>query len=461
RKTLDKVGLLDESYFMYGEDIDLSYRIQLGGYKNYYFPETRIIHYKGESTKKDSLNYVFVFYKAMIIFAQKHFSQRNAQFFSILINMAIVFKAGLSILINFFKKFLNPFIDFLLIYAGLFGFAAYWGPHFADQTHLYPPVFLNVFMPAYILLIMITSYYSGGYDNPLKLPKLIRGQILGIMLVFVFYAFLPENFRFSRATLLFAAFYIPIISLIWRFILAGKRFNILELSNNVAKRLVLIGSKTEINRVDELIKKTSIKIESIIAFSSENISLNRLSETVKIHKINELVFCAKDMTSAEIIDIMTKLNNQHLDFKIAPPESMFIIGSNSINTSGEIYFQEVSSILKPENLRYKRLFDFFVALILLLFFPLLFWTQKKPAAFLKNMFQIVLGFKSIVGFDRLPDSDLQTQNLKKGVLHPSDGVAAAELSPLELKRINMVYSREYKIANDLTILFRGFKSLSR
>jgi GT2 family glycosyltransferase len=76
-KTLDEVGLLDEAFFMYGEDIDLSYRIQKGGYKNYYFPETRIIHYKGESTKKSSINYVFVFYRAMVIFAEKHFSQKN------------------------------------------------------------------------------------------------------------------------------------------------------------------------------------------------------------------------------------------------------------------------------------------------------------------------------------------------------------------------------------------------
>ena len=80
-EALDKVGLLDEAFFMYGEDIDLSYRIQKGGYKNYYYPETRIIHYKGESTKKSSVNYVFVFYRAMIIFAEKHFSQKTRNFF--------------------------------------------------------------------------------------------------------------------------------------------------------------------------------------------------------------------------------------------------------------------------------------------------------------------------------------------------------------------------------------------
>ena len=72
QEALDKVGLLDEAFFMYGEDIDLSYRIIKGGFKNYYFPETRIIHYKGESTFKDKI-YFERFYEAMKIFYKKHF----------------------------------------------------------------------------------------------------------------------------------------------------------------------------------------------------------------------------------------------------------------------------------------------------------------------------------------------------------------------------------------------------
>ena len=81
KEALDKSGFLDEAFFMYGEDIDLSYRITLSGYKVYYHPETRVIHYRGESTKKSSINYVFVFYQAMIIFARKHFSPNNAKAF--------------------------------------------------------------------------------------------------------------------------------------------------------------------------------------------------------------------------------------------------------------------------------------------------------------------------------------------------------------------------------------------
>lgn len=79
--VLKKTGYLDEDFFMYGEDIDLSYRITVAGYKNYYFSETSIIHYKGESTKKSSVNYVLVFYNAMIIFAKKHFTRKKRQIF--------------------------------------------------------------------------------------------------------------------------------------------------------------------------------------------------------------------------------------------------------------------------------------------------------------------------------------------------------------------------------------------
>ncbi|MEM9023606.1 MAG: glycosyltransferase family 2 protein, partial [Bacteroidota bacterium] len=121
REALDKTGLLDEAFFMYGEDIDLSYRITQAGYRNYYFPHTRIIHYKGESTKKSSINYVFVFYNAMVIFAKKHFSQQNATLFSVLINLAIYFRAFLAILTRFLKRSFVPAIDFLSIWGGLYG----------------------------------------------------------------------------------------------------------------------------------------------------------------------------------------------------------------------------------------------------------------------------------------------------------------------------------------------------
>ena len=93
--ALDKIGLLDEDFFMYGEDIDLSYRLIKGGFENWYLPVS-ILHYKGESTHKSSYKYVHVFYEAMLIFFKKHY--RHLSFWiSLPIKSAIYAKAFLAL----------------------------------------------------------------------------------------------------------------------------------------------------------------------------------------------------------------------------------------------------------------------------------------------------------------------------------------------------------------------------
>lgn len=108
KKVLDEVGILDESFFMYGEDIDLSYRIHQAGYMNYYLPDPKIIHYKGESSKRGSMNYVRIFYQAMIIFARKHFSQSYVRFYSLFIHAAIYSYAAFAFLKRMFMLLLKP-----------------------------------------------------------------------------------------------------------------------------------------------------------------------------------------------------------------------------------------------------------------------------------------------------------------------------------------------------------------
>lgn len=109
REMLVSLKGFDEAFFMYGEDIDLSYRIQKAGYKNYYFGGSTIIHFKGESTTKDSLNYVKTFYQAMSIFVNKHYTGTNARFSAFFIHRAIWLKAAFTAMQKFigigeFKK---------------------------------------------------------------------------------------------------------------------------------------------------------------------------------------------------------------------------------------------------------------------------------------------------------------------------------------------------------------------
>ena len=103
RKALDQIGLLDEDYFMYGEDIDLSYRLLKGGWQNWYLPFD-IIHYKGESTQKSTFRYVHTFYQAMLIFFRKHYGHLSI-FFSLPIQLAIYTRAIMALIPMMTQRF--------------------------------------------------------------------------------------------------------------------------------------------------------------------------------------------------------------------------------------------------------------------------------------------------------------------------------------------------------------------
>ncbi|MCB0641990.1 MAG: glycosyltransferase, partial [Phaeodactylibacter sp.] len=182
-EALDKVGLLDETFFMYGEDIDLSYRITLGGYKNYYFSDTTIIHYKGESTKRGSLNYVRTFYNAMIIFAKKHFDRDKARLFVFGLQMAIYLRAFLTLMNNLVRRFYLPVLDASLLFLGLYLIKEFWASLYYKDPNYYQPTFFLFNVPLYILVWLGSVYFSGGYDAPSNLRRLVRGLLFGTLIL--------------------------------------------------------------------------------------------------------------------------------------------------------------------------------------------------------------------------------------------------------------------------------------
>lgn len=467
KAALDKVGLLDETFFMYGEDIDLSYRIILGGYKNYYFPETRIIHYKGESTKKSSVNYVFVFYRAMVIFAEKHFSQNNAKLFSFLINLAIYLRAGAAIAARFIRSIALPAFDFGVIMIGLVFIKEYYEKHIKFiEGGSYSQAIIAIAFPAYILIWMFTVYLSGGYDKPVRLFRILRGVLVGTGIILIGYSLLPEDYRFSRALILLGMGWVMITYIISRltFHLAGfKSFN---LNPDKSKRIAIIGTKDEYERVSNLLKQTNIN-SSFSGFVSagkqdghhENCigQIDQIEEIIEIYKINEVIFCSRDISSQGIIDHMHTLVSADVDFKIAPPESISIIGSNSIDTAGDLYIIDVNSISKPKNKRNKRLFDILASVLIIVFSPIFLFFQKNKGAFIANMFAVLLGIKSWVGYGI--DKNEHLPKLKPSVLTPADAIKNIHLSPETKDRLNLSYSKDYKVENDLNIVWKGLSNL--
>lgn len=467
RETLDKSGLLDETFFMYGEDIDLSYRITLAGYKNYYYPKTRIIHYKGESTKKTSVNYVLVFYKAMEIFVKKHFANKGAKTFSFFINLAIYFKAFLALLSQFFSKTFQSILEITFGYSGLAAISYLWGNAVIYQGEgSYPHTLFAIILPLYTLIWIVSSYFSGAYDKPYKITPALTGVFLGSLLILVFYALLPEQLRFSRALILFGMLWMAIEMSLLRWIGYILKRPDFQYGKNAKKRFLVIGSQDETKRVEQLLRSTSIKpdfIGLVSPFDDKEIpdnflgSLCQVPDIIEIYKINEVIFCSKDMSHQLIIDKMEEWHSS-LDYKIAPEDTLSIIGSNSINTRGDLYTIDIKTISTNSNKRKKRLFDLISSFLGIVLWIFLILFVDKPFSFLKNCFKVLFGKYSWIGYCETKHKGSQRlPKIKKGIYDPSMKMSKIGLTEEEKEQLNLLYARDYSLSKDINFFFKAIK----
>jgi GT2 family glycosyltransferase len=470
--VLDKIGLLDEAFFMYGEDIDLSYRITQAGYKNYYFPETRIIHYKGESTKKSSVNYVFVFYNAMIIFAQKHFSSQRARTFSVVIHIAIYFRAFIAILSRFFKKSILPFFDILLGYLGIFFIQRYWGNlTIYRQGGDYPYELVAFVIPAFLSIWLISIYLSGGYDKPVKLIRSLRGIGIGSITILVLYALLPESLRFSRALILLSTVWLSVALSVNRFAAHLIKAEGYTFGQNKRMRFLVIGDKTEAMRVEAILHSTTIKPEFIGLVESSEMAVTdnafignmlQVKDIITIYKINEVIFCSKNITHQVIIDKMTEWHDAEIDYKIAPEDSLSIIGSNSINTRGDLYTIDIKAIDTSENRRNKRLFDILNSIVFLSISPVLLFIIPHWFKAMVNTLKVLFGIRTWVSYGTSSDSvHGRLPRIRKGILHPADIFQSQTIDKETVHHLNLLYARDYTVWKDVEICWKSVKRIGR
>ncbi len=468
KETLDKSGLLDETFFMYGEDIDLSYRIIKSGYKNYYFADSSIIHYKGESTKKGSLNYVYVFYKAMIIFAEKHFSQSYARFFRFFILMAIYLRAGLSLIKRFISAIALPLLDSGILITGLYYIKEYWeNNHRFIVGGEYSIELIKVAFPLYAFGWIAGIFVNGGYEKPAKISQVIKGVFVGSIAILVAYSLLSEEYRFSRAILLlgavWASFSIPLV----RFAIQKITGQNLLIGSETSKRVLIVGLEDEAQRVEQLIKQANNSI-SYVAYVNppdqeirgENYTgnFNQIGDMITVFDITEVVFCARDVSSNFILNKMTELNSKKVEIKIAPTESHFVIGSNSIDTQGSWYSVQFSDISKPSNKRAKLFFDLTTAIGLLALLPFTILFVKRKIQFIKNIFAVLSFQKTWISYDEsVVISHLP--KLKSAVLKTTEQLKMKGSDEMAKNHLNQLYAKEYKVFNDVNFVLENFSSL--
>ena len=444
REAYAKVGGLDESYFMYGEDIDYSWRIHTAGYKNYYLPATRIIHYKGESTRKGSLNYVYTFYNAMAIFVKKYFTGRNARLFNMLLQSAIWMRAALAGLRRIGSRLLVPLLDFCLAYGGFALLKRLWENVKSVGDGYYPPEYLTCIIPLYILILMGCSWLQGGYDKPVKPGRIVKGMGLGLLLLLAFYSLLDESQRYSRMLLLLGSLWTLAATLLVRLMLSICHVKGYALRARKRGKTLVVGSETEASRIQLLYASMGLPAENILTTADSG--ARHLQDLIRIEHAEEVVFCGKDLPLQHIIGLMAELKTTGVDYKIAPAEGDYIIGSESLLSPDELYVTELNTISTPTARRKKRAFDLLTSLLLLLLSPLLFWFQRRKKNYFGDCLQVLVGRRTWVGFTGRP-----------GVFAPAD--IMRHPTPEIQNRLMLRYMRHYRTLTDWTILLHNWNNI--
>jgi GT2 family glycosyltransferase len=460
---LEQIGVaFDEDYFMYCEDVDLSFRVQQAGYQNIYFPEATLIHYKGESTRKASLSYIRIFNEALSTFVRKHYSKANAALFILLINVGIGLRAVWSFLKMFFKWFKTPMFDALALWAILLLMNNVWVEGVRNLKPIDTATLYATF-PVYILLWISSVYLNGGYDQPYRPLRVVRGMLIGTIIIMAYFGILSAEYRYSRAVILFSGV-LGILGIVglrellhWTGIAKFIRYN------RVPKRAVIVASAAhfeqtalsleQVHYAPDIVGRVSVAaadVQSLCTVAEMKPLLHTLN-------INEIVFCVNGLSYETILQQM-QLCGAAYDYKIHLPGSVSFVGSNSSSSSGDLYTADKRySISTFISMRNKRVFDIVAALCFLISLPIGLLYVYRPQNLLANIIAVLLGRKTWVGYSATADlpkikpSVLPVYHLQEGY-EPNEivkGLAAQD------------YAEHYVTGLDFALLWKNLKFLGK
>lgn len=461
QEALQKAGLLDEAFFMYGEDIDLSYRISKKGYKIYYTPSTSIIHYKGESTKKSSISYIKTFYGAMDIYVQKHYTDSHGKLFARILGAAIWIRGVISAIITLFRLIGRLLIDFIAIVIGLWVLKVLWANYYFKNIDYYDGSYIDFFIVLYGVIWVNGAYFSGWYSkesNPWHASKAIFYST-GIILVI--YGLLPENMRTSRAILGFGSLWA------WLVLQFGRKVFAFAGNNQETKLGIVARQENALNIQDRLKHNTSLQE---IYFISPDIvydksfftnNLSQLNKLVSELKIDELIFSTSDMPLTDIIHIMSNLK-LGIKYKIAGDKNLGIIGSNSKHMQGDIYTLDMTFNLDKTHLKVaKRSIDLLLCLIAILLSPILWPMQFASKKYWWDIYQVWIGYKTWVGFGSGSNQDLSLPRIKPSIMavYFPNRYEIIDAEVLQERMIN--YAKHYHPWHDIAYFFSHLYKLGQ
>jgi len=460
-EILPKVGLLDEAFFMYGEDIDYSYRIQKAGYKIYYYPETTIVHFKGESTKKSSLKYHNIFYKAMAIFAKKHYGGKAINPLLWIINIAVFGLAVSSYLNKVLKTYFLPIIDALSFFAVFIIVQKFWANYHFHDSDYYDIKRTGYLFAVFSLLWVVSIALNRGYKKN-KIVNSIKGLAIGSLLILAFYSLLPEQYRFSRAIILLSSLGSILVMIFVRFLMKTLLPSIFGKDEN-RLRTVIVGMEDNVDRVKRIMDINGISYNFIGALYPENDKTKSFSEEflgdisyldsiIDSMSVDEVIFCLGKLKMSDVVEIMRSIGHK-TQVKIVPDEESAIIGSSGRNSRGEFYKLDMDLNLAKNNIKLgKYTFDFVISLILLILYPLIFIFNNELK--FKDILEVLLLKKTWISYIQ-NDSDIEAlPKIKKGIYNLSFKENLAGISQKDIHNMNLTYARDFSYSLDIEYLFK-------
>jgi GT2 family glycosyltransferase len=463
KAILNTVGGFDERFFMYGEDVDLSYRIQKAGHKNYYYANSSIIHFKGESTKKGSINYVRLFYNAMVLFVKKHYKGSRAGVFTFLIQLAIWFRAGLTLVGKLLKKMGLPILDAGIILMSFWIIKLLWS-HYVRQDVNYSPQMLTIAFPVFTCIFLIAAFFSGLYDSGYKQTQLNRSVFFASLVLMSGYALLPENYRFSRGILVFGIILSFALMSIIRWLFVHWKIIKTDNEDDEHRQTVVVADENGFENVKQLMQHAGMqervlgRVNNTDGFSPAVLGgLSQLPHLIKMYPVKEVIFCEGGLSFKSIIEWLPVLP-KNVRYKFHANYSSGIVGSDSKDISGEYVAPDKKYVIGlPVNRRNKIFTDIVVALFFLAVFPLHFFTQKNPLQFFKNLFSVLFQSKTWVGYAAASKA---LPALKPGILTTTSLPASMNTLPIEsLIVADEWYAAGYSAAADMQKIWRGYKNL--
>ncbi|KAF0152661.1 MAG: glycosyl transferase family 2 [Ignavibacteria bacterium] len=474
REVYDKIGGFDPQFFMYGEDLDLCYRTQQAGFKVFYVHETEIIHYKGESTKRSSIDETKVFYDAMHLFVKKHFS--TSFIVESILQMAIVFRKLIAFA-NVYKLSIISVIADLTVYSSVVivaeklylesrtnGF-----PYYAKPWVYFVPSLIQVFI----------SLLSGAYKkNTISVSRMFISLVYGLLFLSAATYFFKQ-FGFSRAVVLITYSVCFVVFLLWR-ILLKVIFKFGLKADTKKARTLIVGSENRIEDVAAKLKSSVVKLYHIIGFiglSRKSIgeklgayqflgSTENLKKIIEEEKIDKVIFSSDDIHFNQMFSVVSACQGLNVEFLVVGKELDYLVGKSSMTMLDDMSLLKVNyNVSALSNRITKRFFDLSAGILaLFLLYPFIYLFQKltsKKGAFTQFILglpQVCVGNKSFVGAQTSSYHDsLYVGKVGLTGLWFIEGFTQPDFD--EIKKLEIFYARNQNFWLDIEILGKTFSKM--